>query len=178
MALKIVVDRAAGPKFKQNLAGIRDRFEAALTSAANMAASMIQNLARQDIAGAGFGPEWASGLRVEAGGTFPNMIISMTVDDPRVALFEKGGVIHGNPLLWIPLSGTDAEKVQAKDYPDGLFSAKSSSGTPLLFSISDKQPRYFGIEQVTIPQKFHLAEAQASVMANFRQIFDSAFKGG
>jgi len=75
------------------------------------------------------------------------------------------------------LSGTDAEGIPAKDYPGGVFSArKQGSGRPLLFAISDKKPRYFGIESVTIPAKWNLRGVQASVMANFREFYDAAFK--
>jgi hypothetical protein len=146
-----------------------------------MAASMIQQLGEQDIATSGrFGQAWTSGLHVDIeGGSTRNMRISMTHDIPFASIFETGGVIHGNPFLWVPLSGTDAEGIRARDYPAGLFSSKHTrSGVPLLFSLSDKQPKYFGIESVTIPKLFHLNTIVRSVMSNFRAIFDSQFRGG
>lgn len=179
MAFRISVDKVAAPKFKQNLAGIGDRMARAMEASANMAASMIQERGRADIAAAGkFDGEWISGLKVTAEKVgLRNMRISMTHNDPRVAIFEKGGVINGKPLMWIPLSGTDAVGIKASDY-GGLYSVNNQGQKrPLLFSIKDKQPKYFGIEQITQPKKFHLAEIQRSVMANFRQIFDAAFKG-
>jgi hypothetical protein len=101
----------------------------------------------------------------------------MTHTNPGAKIFEKGGVIKGKPLLWIPLSGTDAVGVRAGAY-GGLYSVNNpGQKRPLLFSIKDKQPKYFGIEQVTMPKKFHLAEIQKSVMGNFRQLFDQAFRG-
>lgn len=177
MALRITTDKVAAPKFKQNLAGLHDRFAEALKAAVNMAASMMKAQGDADIASAGnFGSRWTGGLHVDVTGAVGNMRISMTHEVPYAGIFETGGVIKGNPFLWIPISGTDAEGTQAKDY-GGLFSIKRSGGeTPLLFSISDKQPKYFGIEQVTIPKVFHLGEIQKSVMANFRSIFDAAFK--
>lgn len=177
MAFRIRVDKVAAPKFKQNLAGLHDRFQAAFTAAANMAASMIQTQGRADIAKAGkFGEKWQNGLQVQAEGALGRMQITMTHDDERAAIFEKGGRIQGKPLLWIPLSGTDAVGKSASEYGDKFFSGESRQGTPLLFSMSDKLPKYFGIESVTIPKKFHLAEIQKSVMANFRQIFDNAWR--
>lgn len=171
--------RVVAPKFKQNLAGLGDRFSKALTAAANMAASMMQDRGRADIAASGnFGDVWLSGLKatVEGAGQ-KNMRISMTHSDPRAKIFETGGTIKGKPLLWIPLSGTDAVGVKAGDY-GGLYSVNNpGQSRPLLFSIKDKQPKYFGIEKVTIPKKWHLAEVQKSVMANFRQIFDQEFRG-
>lgn len=180
MALRITMDKAAAPKFKQNLAGLADRFEKALTAAANMAASMIEAKGKADIAGAGnFSGTWVNGLHVSVEKSGLNqMRISMTHDDPRVAIFEKGGVVKGRPLLWIPISGTDAEGVRASAYGGKLYSVNNpGQRRPLLFSVADKKPKYFGIESVTIPKLFHLAEAQKSVMANFRQLFDQAFRG-
>jgi hypothetical protein len=186
MAFRIVADKVAAPKFKQNLAGLHDRFQAALTAAMNMAASLIKQEGDADIAGAGnFGGRWTTGLHVilegAAGttqGSMGNMRISMTHDIPYAGIFETGGIIRGNPLLWIPLSGSGADHIPASEYGGGLFSVQPRSGKhPLLFSIADKMPKYFGIEQVTIPKKFHLNEIQKSVMANFRQLFDQAFRG-
>jgi hypothetical protein len=164
-------------KLRANLAGLYDRMSEAITASANMAASMIETLGQIDIAEAGkFGMRWISGLHVKADGAMMNMRISMTHDIPYAGIFEAGGTIKGDPLLWIPLSGTDAEGVQASDYKGGMFSGKSKSGTPLLFSIADKLPKYFGTESVTIPKTFHLREIQMSVMKNYRQLFDTEFR--
>jgi hypothetical protein len=161
------------------MAGLQRRFRYAFTAAANMAAAMIEESGRIDIALAGnFGARWIEGLHVKASGTIGNMRISMYHDVPYAGIFETGGEIHGNPLLWIPLSFTDAKGIAASEYGSGLFRVdRRASGTPLLFSIADKKPKYFGVESVTIPQKFHLRDIQQSVMGNFRSIFDAAFKG-
>jgi hypothetical protein len=175
MAFTITTSRTAAPKFKQNLAGLHDRFEKAFTAAMNMAAAMIKQQSDADIAGAGnFGSKWTNSLKVEV--VNRNRITS-TLDMEGASIFAKGGIIKGNPMLWIPISGTNAVGTQAKNYPGGLFSVnRKAGGAPLLFSIADKTPKYFGIESVTIPKKFHLGEIQKSVMANFRSIFDTAFK--
>lgn len=176
--MKITASKEAGVKFKQNLAGLGERIHNAMIGAANMAASMIEKAAKADIQAAGkFGGQWVSGLHVDVSqGAGNNMLISMYHDDPRAAIFETGGVISGHPLLWIPFTGTDAEGVRASEYGD-LFSSRSKDGLPLLFGRRDKQPKYFGVSQVTIPKKFHLKEIQDSVMANFRDYFDAAFRG-
>lgn len=178
MAFRLTIDNIAAPKFKQNLAGLHDRMEAALSGAVNMAASMIKTRADEDISSAGnFGERWTSGLHVDAETTLGNMRISMYSDIPYFGIFEDGGTIKGNPLLWIPLSFSDAVGIQAKDYPGGLFTvARKSGGPPLLFSKEDRQPKYFGISQVVIPKKFHVVEIEHDVMSNFRAIFAEAFK--
>lgn len=168
--------------WKANIAGIGDRINRALNAAVNMAASMILTAARSDIAGAGnFGTSWTEGLKMNIEGEAPaNMRMYMTHDIPFAGIFETGGTVQGSPLLWIPLSGTDAAGIRAAAFPGGLFSAKypRRSGPPLLFSMQDKKPRYFGTESVTIPKKFHLTEDVISVMANFRAVFDDAWKAG
>jgi hypothetical protein len=168
----------AAPKFKQNLAGLHDRFADAMTATANILASMIQEEGRANIASSGhFGSDWTDGLHVtaEPRGATANMRISMTHDKPFAGIFEEGGTISGNPLLWLPISGTDAVGKRAADYGD-MFSVQRQGKPPLLFSMADKQPKYFGIESVTIPQKWHLREIQKSVMANFRSVFDTQFR--
>lgn len=169
-----------GSVWRGKLAGLAERLNRAITASVNMAASMILERARSDIAGAGnFGESWTRGLQMEIEGAAPaNMRMYMTHDIPWAGIFETGGTIQGKPLLWIPLSGTDAAGVRAAAFPGGLFSAKYPrlSGRPLLFSMQDKQPRYFGIESVTIPKKFQLTQDITSVMSNFRAIFDDAWK--
>lgn len=165
---------------RRNLAGLQERFDEAIPAAANMAASMIKQLGDADIAAAGnFGSRWTSGLHVSVQqAALHRMRISVSHDIPFAGVFEDGAKIDGSPFLWIPISGTDAEGVRARDY-GALFSIKglSKNGHPLLFSVSDKKPKYFGIESVTIPKLFHLDTIVKSVMANFRSFFDRAWRG-
>jgi len=175
MTFRIALDKPQAAKFRANLAGIGDRVENALRAAANMAAALIEERAKADIAGAGFGGSWVSGLHVTVDGGLKNMRISMEHDDPRVGIFETGGRIEGNPLLWIPISGTDAAHVRARDFGGGLKSGHPKGHPPLLFSQSDGMPKYFGVESVTVPKKFRLREIQTSVMENFRFYYLTEF---
>jgi hypothetical protein len=144
-----------------------------------MAASMLRSLAIRDIMSAGkFGARWINALSVGVSGTRNNMKLSMSLDVPGADILEEGGEIQGKPLLWIPISGTDAEGVQASDYSGGLFSVQSPTGTPLLFSREDKKPKYFGISQVTIPKLFHLRDDMLDVVSGFRDLFDDAWRSG
>jgi hypothetical protein len=159
---------------------LAERLNRAITAAMNMTASLILAKGQADIAGAGnFGSRWTSGLKVNVEGAAPNMRLFMTHEIPWAGIFETGGIINGSPLLWIPLSGTDAAGTRASAF-GGLFSARypRKSGPPLLFSMADKKPRYFGVEQITIPKKFQLTEDITSVMSNFRSIFDEAWQRG
>ncbi len=148
------------------------RYEEAFSTAKNMIQSMLLTETIKDVSSAGaFGSRTMDEINVTVDGD----TITTTVGGPGASLFETGGVIHGNPLLWLPISGTDAVGTEAKDYPGGLFSVnRKAGGPPLLFSIAERAPRYFGIASVNVPKKFHIEEIQQSVMANFKEIFQTA----
>lgn len=171
LEIKITADKA---KFQEGYDTLGSKFKAAFSASLNMIASMIRTQSLEDIRNAGnFGASYTQGLKVTVDG---NSVITM-LDAPGSSIFEDGGTIQGNPLLWIPLSGTDAEGIQASNYSGGLFSVnRKAGGAPLLFSISDRQPKYFGISSVVIPKKFHLGEIQANVMANFKTVFENALE--
>lgn len=172
--MKIVFDKAAAEKIRQNMANYAVKFSTALVAAANMAASMIQTAAIDAIRGAGLGT-LTGGFHVDVEGSLNNMRLSMASDDERLALFQTGGVISGHPFLWIPISGTDAVGVQARDF-GGLYSANPPGHRPLLFSVQDRKPKYFGIASVTVRPRIDLNAVQEGVMTNFRQFFGEALR--
>jgi hypothetical protein len=178
MAIRIVIDNPSD-KFRANMAQVRDRIYRAVDIAANMIASMWEQAGRDVIAASGnFGEKWTSGLHVNQDGSAPSIRLYMSHDIPFAHIFETGGTIQGKPLLWIPISGTDAQGKHASQYGD-LFSMKyprRDGGRPLLFSSSDRQPKYFGIESVTIPPKWDLNGTAVSVMKNFQSVFDAAMQ--
>jgi hypothetical protein len=177
VALTLVVDTsAAEAQLQANMALLGERMQGAISASLNMAASMIKDQGDADIAGAGrFGAEWTDGLHVDVSTAAGNMQISMYHDIPYAGIFEEGGQIEGQPLLWIGLSGTDAEGVRPRDYPGGLFAVnRRAGGPPLLFSTQDQTPKFFGVTSVTIPKKFHLAEIARNVMAGYKQLFVDA----
>lgn len=117
--------------------------------------------ARADIrAGGRFGARWTEGFqgKVTEGGGFVRMAFTMAV--PYWKVFEKGAVIKGRPLLWIPLSfAKDAQGIMARDYPGRLFRVDRQGKAPLLLAAGKPAvPKYFGKESVTIPKKFHLMQ--------------------
>lgn len=173
MRLEVKIDTDA---IKDSFAAAGKRYNDAFATAANMAVSMIRAQSEEDIQNAGnFGSRYLEGLSV----TLDDDTITTRLDAPGASIFEEGGTIHGSPLLWIPLTGTDAEGTQASDYAGGLFSVnRKTGGAPLLFSISDRAPKYFGTPSVTIDKKFHLKEIQLDVMKNFRDYFSTALDNG
>lgn len=168
MKLSLQIDKEA---YKKSVDEVRDRFSQAFSVAENMVASMIRQEVTADIKGAGkFSDKYLAGLSV----TVEDHTITTELDAPGASLFETGGVIHGRPLLWLPISGTDAEGIQASDYGGQLFSVNRTSGVPLLFSVKDHAPKYFGVPSVTIPKLFHIEEIQNRVADGLPEIFENA----
>jgi hypothetical protein len=160
-------------QFKTDFEKVGENYETAFHTAKNMIASMIETESKADMASAGNFD--GRGLTVTVDGD----TITTTLDIPGADIFETGGTIHGNPLLWIPISGTDAVGTRARDYAGGLFSVnRKAGGPPLLFSMADKSPKYFGVPSVFISKRFHLEEIQLSVMENFKSVFERALGNG
>ncbi len=159
--------------FKASLDATRDRYGQAMAVAKNMIASMMETEVKADVTGAGHFS--ADSVSVSVDGD----TITTSVDVPGAAIFETGGTIYGKPLLWLPFSGTDAEGVQASSYGDRLFSVNpKTGGVPMLFAMKDHAPKYFGVPNVNVPKKFHIAEIEKRVMAQYADIFESALTHG
>jgi hypothetical protein len=161
-------------EFQAGLDEFGSDLQSAFNTAKNMAASMILDQSRTDIASAGrFGSSYLKGLTVKVEGNS----IKTQLTSPGASVFQTGGTIHGKPLLWLPISGTDAVGTRAHDYPHKLFSVnRKAGGPPLLFSVADHAPKYFGVPSVHIPKKFHLSEIQLRVMQNFATYFNTALR--
>lgn len=156
----------------------RARVIHAMHEAAHQVSEQIIAEGRSDISSAGnFGERWVSGLQSaeDLGAEIALVTIFHTV--PYWRVFEVGATIHGKPLLWIPLSFSDAVGKTAREY-GGLFRVDRKVGRPLLLSVQDKKPKFFGIESVTIPKKFHLTEISRRVAGKLRQFFKAAFAAG
>jgi hypothetical protein len=133
--------------------------KSALGKAATETADEIEIRGRADIRSAGrFGRRWTDGFHAKVRLAGNRYTIQVFDDVPYFNIFELGGTIRGKPMLWIPLSfATDAIGIRARDYPGGLFRVdRKAGGAPLLLSIKDKQPKYFGKESVRMPKKFHI----------------------
>ncbi len=150
-------------QIKSNLDAFIVKAREAVTTAMNMAASMIEDRAKTNIAAGGkFGGRWIDGLHV----TLDNMRISMSHDIPYADVFETGASITGHPFLWLPL-GDGATRGSPMIFAKG-------AKTPLMLSTSDKTPQLHGVSSVTIPKKWDLNGVIQSVMSNFSDYFAQA----
>lgn len=171
-SLKIVFnDQQAGPALQRKARGNKSLLARSLTQAARDAAVEILDLGRADMKAAGnFGSlRWQQGLHADVipkQGAITNPRIRVFHDQgAKFGIFEFGGVIHGKPMLWIPLSYTGI-KIRAREYGRryGLFRViRKRDRLPLLLSMRDRKPKYFGKESVRIPRKFHIRDITAKV---------------
>lgn len=161
MKVRTYVDEArVGALFKRSSDRLEKAGRDAIRAAAKTVADEIFTAGANDIKSAGkFGYRWIEGLHVDVSEGGGSVRIAVTHTVPYWRVFEYGAVIHGKPLLWIPLSFADVPKgVWARDYGPLFRVDRKSGAAPLLFSVNDRQPKYFGKESVTIPQKFHLRD--------------------
>ena len=166
MKIRAYVDDAkVGPLFERSSQRLELAGRNAIRAAAQDVADEILRFGRADIKSAGkFGSRWTEGLRAgidvtEGGG---NIRINVTNTVPYWGVFEHGAVIHGKPLLWIPLSFAGIPPgTNARDFGPLFRVDRKNGGAPLLLSVADRQPKYFGKESVTIPKKFHISEIAA-----------------
>ena len=139
-----------------------ERHKRALAGALDEMRDITLREARINISNAGrFGTRWTQGLHgdiIREGGD--KTVTEYTHDIPYWSVFQFGKVIYGRPLLWIPFSfARDAQGVRARDYPGGLFKiVRKRDGLPMLWSVGDREPKYFGKESVRIPKKFKVLE--------------------
>jgi hypothetical protein len=149
-----------GPQLDAAGKQIAERSKKALAAAAEKLRDNILEQGRADMAGAGnFGSaRWQQGFTGEIEGSGDSSTITFKHSVPYWTIFQYGATIHGKPLLWIPIN--DSEKgISARDFGGQLFRVdRKGGGAPLLMSADDKQVKYTGHEQVTIPKKFHLVE--------------------
>jgi hypothetical protein len=177
-------DEKVGSTFKKSIAKRGDEVREAMRGAASDAAVEIEARGEADIeAGGNFGERWSDALSADVteGGGNIRISVGFKSTDPTVdvawPVFEYGATIKGKPLLFIPLPGVPSG-LWAKDYPDPLFrTVRKSDGLVLLGSTVDGKMKYFGKEQVTIPQKWHLREIVRKVAGEMRELVRDRFKG-
>ena len=170
-----------GAQFKQAQVRNADRIAKAALGAAKDAAAEIKKRGNQDITSAGrFGKRWTDSFHsdvVVKQGVFTVKTFSTIF---YFNVFEFGKTILGKPLLWIPLGfARDAQGVMARNFPGGLFRVdRKKGGAPLLLSIRDGQPKYFGKTRVRIPKKFHIREICRDVAGKMKALYQRNFHHG
>lgn len=176
MALKLEFrGKQFGRNFSIRTGEVSRRVDKAITVALDKAAREIKTRGDANIRSAGnFGSRWTKGFKVRATsrgtrGRRREATIEVRHDVPYFPVFQEGRVIRGKPLLWIPLSFSDAVGTRARDYPGRLFRVDREGGkAPLLLSADDKEPKYSGHKSVKIPKKFRILEIARDVASRIK----------
>ena len=187
MELRLLIDSQENQKkLKQNMDKAGRMVRTAMRQAATDASMEIMFRGAEDIAEAGnFGDRWQEALTTETTETQRTIRIETFMrGGPPVSywkVFEMGAhITPKNPsgFLWLPFRGAPGVDVWPRAYPGELFRARSKKGTPLLGDKADKQNpwRYFGLAEVTIPQKFHLRKIIADVAKELRVYYRDHMK--
>jgi hypothetical protein len=180
MELKLQLESeniASGVKKKMDKLGQVVR--GAMRETAEETADAILFRGAEDIADAGnFGDRWQEALHADIKETQRTVYVNafMKADEPPVTfwkVFEYGATIKPKDAtyLWLPFLKNNQTGVWPRAYPGELFYTTSKKGTPLAGDKDTKQWMYFGLDEVTIPKKFHLTEIIKDEAKNARAAF-------
>jgi hypothetical protein len=105
VSIKLVCSVIDG-SFKKEIAAETKKMQTAEESAVRDAGELAKQLAKQAIAGGGFGTWWQSGVKLTKLKKDKGEVYVTIYDRIRIStVFEKGTTINGEPVMWIP---TDA----------------------------------------------------------------------
>jgi Family of unknown function (DUF6441) len=172
-----------GAKLGQKFAAQVNRFAANSTTAARTAtqraANEIVQQGRANIAASGSSAHLQEGLNATLTAKSRTAIaIRVTHSVPYWPQFEEGRVIHGKPLLWIPLSfAPQAQHVRARNFPGPLVQVDRPGKAPLLLTTGGR-PMYFGKTTITIKKRWNLREIVRQVTDQMNQFYKEALQGG
>jgi hypothetical protein len=136
-------------------------------------ASMSSRLARNRRsrrlqAGGDFGNPWKHAVKVStrSGGDEATITVrySSSPLGQAAELFEEGGTVPGQPLLWIPLNDRQPLR-KAIVAAGGAVYVQSRAGKHLLIGRDTRRPVAVGVEQITQRKRFHIHETIKRVVA-------------
>lgn len=189
--------------FRDAATRLRDRMARAMQLAVASLMAQIKQKGDADIKSSGnFSNRWTRAFTVSSlppvRTPSDRYVISIFFNQtiPYAHIHEFGGTIRpkgglgslfGPPLLWIPLSfggvpkslgpGANAGKMTAQEFGlqvSPLFRVNRKGKAPLLLDIKSRRPRYFGVRQVTLRQRFHIRDITKKEVAEFQVTFRAA----
>jgi hypothetical protein len=176
------------------------RMATAATQAVTEVAEEAKAKGRASIAAAGFSTKWQNALHSEV---FPKTGVSLNAAAiifhkiPYSGIFEDGGTISGDPLLWLPIeanlparSGLRAWTPAAYARQFGpLVSVNIPGRRPLLFAARSAtgrrrgagfrqtpKPLFVGIDAVTIAKKFNITQIVRDAAARLPDVYAAKLK--
>jgi len=171
-----LISKPIQPQIDEVIEQTRERVVSAATGATELFAENVQSKGRADIASAGrFSGDWISGFTYTISGEKGVKTIVFKHSKRLWRVFQKGAVLRGKPILWIPV---DPSGPRAKQFPGRLFQVKGrrKRDTPILMS-DDGRVRYIGIKSGRIKRKFHLLKIIRDEARNLRHEFFAGMKG-
>lgn len=110
-----------------------------------------------------FGARWTQALQVTVRRHEQSLNVIMGFHGiPYAMIHETGGVIRGNPLLWVPLSSAGVT-TRIGEYPGRLFFKMSRRGNLIAFDRVERRPKFVGVESVTLKPRFGLRRMAVNV---------------
>ena len=177
MAVRVrLITQPIKPQIDEAIEQTRQRVTTAAAGAVELFAENVQREGRADIAAAGrFSGDWISGFTYTISGEKGVKTVVFKHSKRLWRVFQKGAVLRGNPILWIPVDPGDP---RAKQYPGRLFKVKGRTkrDTPILMS-DDGRVRYIGIKSARIKRKFHLLKIIRDEARKLRHEFSAGMKG-
>jgi hypothetical protein len=192
MALRLQFSGDGSGAFERSvIEGILDPIKEAAEGAMREAADLIRQRGRQNIASAGFSQRWQEGfgvaMREPRGDEAFAISLQVFHRIGFASIFEGGGVIHGRPLLWLPIEANLPPRARGRRWTPrayarevGPLASVRGARRPLLVGRPrgrDKAvPVFFGVPSVTIPDKFDINEIVEDVMSDFERLYDKHLK--
>jgi len=156
--------KQVGAQLRQNLEAQYGLMADASRSAIGEARDFVRQRGEADIAQAGnFSKRWFKSLQTvidPSRGRTINIALNVFHLIPYAWVHEKGAIIRGKPLLWIPLPWANT-RLRARDYArqkEKLFRVDREGKNPLLLGYNSKTPLYVGVESVKLKKRFHLRQ--------------------
>jgi len=173
MAMRLSMRGDPAEQFRRDLDKYRRNIEEALARTARKVAAEIKTEIFKDIQSSGnFGKPWKSAVKVETAIKPGRAVITIRSSSSPLGqaakLFEHGGDVHGQPLLWIPLNDRQSLR-KAIVAAGGAVYVQSRAGKHLLIGRDTHRPIAIGVESITQQKRFHIHDVVERVA---RQVLD------
>lgn len=137
----------ATPEWRRAIQQMIKPMEPAAKEAIKQTATLARDLARKNIASAGFSQRWQKAMQFSMEKSPPDAVAAATVFHriPFAVLFEEGGTIRGKPKLWLPIEanlpiGIKSPREYVKRFGP-LVSVNRPGKPPLLFAKAPSKPK-------------------------------------
>jgi hypothetical protein len=157
---------------------IAEAGEGALQDVADLAVKQ----GRANIASAGFPARWQAALKSKfyANKDTGNPAVLIFDTIPFAEVFERGAVIKGHPLLWLPLDRNLPAGIRSpRQYGGKLVSVNVAGKPPLLFDAAKRElgPLFVGVRQVNIRKRLDLYAIFETAAGRLPEFYDNRIKG-